>query len=209
MRMDESPSWLINLTTTSRDVVDGLVLVDGYVHAERSPEEVYMIEKAEAYGAHSVFFEAGRNGRPPTAQAFVFVSSDSDSDEEFAELHKRLWSWGGVPLLYRKTRGLIQLFRCAHKPDFVSPSGKLICKPHKTLEIAAAINNSDAWWDASRLYNGTLWDDPNVCKAMLSSTKAAHKGLIDAVKQLNAELNEEGVLRKHLRRKLLILSLYL
>ncbi|PCI57352.1 MAG: SAM-dependent methyltransferase [Alphaproteobacteria bacterium] len=165
------------------------------------------MEKAKAYGAHSVFFEAERNGRPPVAQAFIFVSSDSDGDEEFAKLHKRLWSWGGVPLLYRKTRGLIQLFRCAHKPDFVSPAGELICKPIETLKTAAAINNSDAWWDASRLYNGTLWDDPKTCKAMLSSTKAAHKGLIDAVKQLNAELNEEGVLKEHLRRKLLILSL--
>lgn len=207
MRIDESRQWLSNLTATSRDVVDGLVLVDGYVHSGRPPEEVYMIEKARAYGAHSVFFEAGQNGRPPVAQAFIFISNDTDNDTEFAELHKRLWSWGGVPLLYRKTRGLIQLFRCAHKPDFVSPSGELICKPIKTLKIAAAINHSDAWWDASRLYNGTLWDDPKVCKAMLSSTKAAHKGLIDAVKQLNADLNEEGVLKKHLRRKLLILSL--
>ncbi len=207
MRIDESREWLANLTTTSQDVVDGLVLVDGYAHAGRSPEEVYMIEKAKAYGAHSVFFEAAQNGRPPVAQAFIFISSDTDSDAEFAELHKRLWSWGGVPLLYRKTRGLIQLFRCAHKPDFVSPSGELICNPIKTLKIAAAINNSDAWWDASRLHNGTLWDDPKVCKTMLSATQAAHKGLIDAVKQLNTELNEEGVLKKHLRRKLLILSL--
>jgi hypothetical protein len=208
MRINNHRQWLHTLTTTTQDaVVDGLVLVDGYVRDGRPPEEIYMVEKAKAYGAHSVFFEAGRNGRPPIAQAFIFVSGEDDSDAEFAELHKRLWSWGGVPLLYRKTRGLIQLFRCSHKPDFISPSGELICKPIKFFKIATEINNSDAWWDASRLYNGTLWDDPKVCKEMLSATKGAHKGLIDAVKQLNDDLNEEGVLRKHLRRKLLILSL--
>jgi hypothetical protein len=42
---------------------------------------------------------------------------------------------------------------------------------------------------------------------MLSASKAAHKRLIDAVKQLNTELNKEGILKKHLRRRLLILSL--
>ena len=42
---------------------------------------------------------------------------------------------------------------------------------------------------------------------MLSAGKAAHKRLIDAVRALNADLNEEGILKKHLRRKLLILSL--
>ncbi len=206
--MDNSQQWLLNIEATPQsEAVDGLVLVEGYERNGRPPEEVIIIEKARAYNAHSVFFEAGRNDRPPIAQAFIFVSNDRSNDEEFAELHKRLWSWGGVPLVYRKTLGLIQLFRCAHKPDFVSPTGELKCKPIKTLKIATAISNSDAWWDASRLYNGTLWDDPKVCKEMLSSTKAAHKGLIDAVKQLNADLNNEGILRKHLRRKLLILSL--
>ena len=42
---------------------------------------------------------------------------------------------------------------------------------------------------------------------MLSAKKADHKRLIDAVRDLNDELNEEGILKKHLRRGLLILSL--
>lgn len=205
--MNDRAQWLIDLKSTSVDTtVDGLVPVAGYKYDGHSPEEVIMMEKAQAYGAHSVFFEAGRNGRPPVAQAFVFVSDGPADDSKFAELHKRLWSWGGVPLIYRKTPGLVQLFRCAHKPDFVSPSGEIVCKPIRTLNIAAAIASSDAWWDATRLRNGTLWDDPAVCKIMLSASKAAHKQLINAVKQLNSDLNGEGVLKKHLRRRLLILS---
>ena len=206
--MSDPTQWLIDLGTASVGAaVDGLVFVAGYGRDGRPPEEVAVIEKAEAYGAHSVFFEAGRNGRPPVAQAFVFVSDGSAHDTEFAKLHQRLWSWGGVPLVYRKTPGLVQLFRCTHKSDFVSATGEIICKPVKTLKLAAAIGNSDAWWDSSRLRNGTLWDDPAVCKTMLSASKAAHIGLINAVKQLNDELNKEGILKKHLRRRLLILSL--
>jgi len=157
-----------------------------------------------------VFFEASRNGRPPVAQAFVFISNAPTDDIEFAKLHKRLWSWGGVPLLYRKTNGLVQLFRCAHKPDFVAPGGELVCHPVRTLDIAGTISSmlsKDPWWDSAQIRNGTLWDVPSVCDEMLKVDKAAHKSLIAEVQRLNTFLNNEGVLKPHLRRKLLILSL--
>jgi hypothetical protein len=205
--MIDRAKWLFDLNGNSEgEPVDGLVPVEGYRHDQRPPEETAIMEKAQAYGAHAVFFEASRHGKPAVAQAFIFVSDGPDDDHLFAELHKRLWSWGGVPLLYRKTRGLIQLFRCAHKPDFISPKGEVVCSPFRVLDTAAKISD-DPWWDASRLRNGTIWDDPSACKAMLSASKAAHKQLIDAVRELNTQLNEEAVLRKHLRRKLLILSL--
>lgn len=206
--MSDRGKWLIELERQPVGALpDGLVLVDDYAPEGRPPEEVAIMEKAKSYNAQFVFFEAGQNGRPAIAQAFVFVSDGHDDDQQFANLHKRLWSWGGVPLVYRKTPGLVQLFRCAHKPDFVSPSGQIICKPIKTLSVAASISSDDAWWDATRLRNGTLWDDPAVCKLMMSASKSAHKHLIEAVKQLNIELNDEGILKRHLRRRLLILSL--
>jgi hypothetical protein len=206
--MSDHGKWLIDLERKPVGrLPDGLLPVSGYRPEGRPPEEVAIMEKAGAYNAQYVFFEAGQNGRPSTAQALVFVSDDSDDDQQFAILHRRLWSWGGVPLLYRKTAGLVQLFRCAHKPDFVSPSGQIICKPIKTLSVAASIASDDAWWDATRLRNGTLWDDPAVCRTLMSASKSAHKHLIEAVKQLNKELNEEGILKRHLRRRLLILSL--
>ena len=205
--MSDRAKWLVELGDPASSLtVDGLVPVQGYLRAGRPPEEVAMMEKAESYRAYAVFFEAGRNNRPPVAQAFVFISDGPADDPQFAQLHRRLWSWGGVPLLYRKTPGLVQLFRCAHNPDFISASGETVCKPVKTLKMAVAISD-DPWWDASLLRNGALWDDPAVCKVMLSASKAAHKSLIDAVKQLNTKLNDEGILKKHLRRKLLILSL--
>ncbi len=198
--MSNPGQWLIDLE------VDGLVPVRGYQRNGRPPEEVAMMLKAEAYGAHAVFFEAGRKGSPPLAQAFIFVSDGPANDPLFAEKHQRLWSWGGVPLIYRKTRGLVQLFRCAHRPDFISESGELACHPVKTLRLGAAIS-TDPWWNAEQLRNGTLWDDTKACKTLLSGKNAAHKGLIDAVKDLYDELNAEGILPQHLRRKLLILSL--
>ena len=209
--MSGGAQWLIDLDgAATATTVDGLVRVHGYRREGQPPEEVAMMEKARAYGAEAVFFEASRHGHPPVAQAFVFVSKNPADDPDFAQLHQRLWSWGGVPLLYRSTPGLVQLFRCAHKPDFATKTGEIACNPVKTLKTAGSVSGDlckEPWWDASRLRNGTLWDDPAVCKAMLSARKAAQRSLIDAVKDLNAELNVAGVLRKDLRRRLLILSL--
>ena len=164
------------------------------------------MERAAAFGADAVFFEASREGSSPVPQVFIFVSSGPPDDPSFGELHRRLWSWGGVPLVYRKLPGLLQLFRCAHKPDFVSSTGSTVCNPFKVLNAASTIS-SDPWWDSARLRNGTLWDDPDVCRLMLSANKAAHKRLIKAIDSLYHDLNAEGVLKKHLRRRLLILSL--
>jgi hypothetical protein len=206
---DDGPSrWFVDLDRASGAThIDGLVRVDGYAPAGRPPEEVATMEKARVYGAHSVFFEASRNGRAPVPQAFVFVSKDGSDDKAFAELHKRLWSWGGVPILYRRTPGQIQLFRCAHDPDFISASGEQVCKPFKFLDIGTRIAAKEAWWDAERIRNGTLWDDPEACRVMLSAQKAAHRKLVDVVRGLNDELTTKRLLTAPLRRRLLILSL--
>lgn len=199
-----APWWDAIESQTAASAVEGLVLVASYVSAGRPPEEVLMMERASAYGASAVFFGIGRDDASPIAQAFVY--DGALSDQRFAKVHKKLWSWAGVPLIYRSTRETLQLFRCAHGHDFLDASGNLVCRPAKTLDLAVKISN-DAWWDAERLRNGTLWDDPQVCDQLLSSEKSAHKALIGAVKRINDELNDESILPKPLRRKLLILSL--
>lgn len=197
--------WLTDFSVADNDaVVDGLVPVKGYKPIGRPADEVVIMEKAAHYGADAVFFEATRPGKAPVAQAFLYRSDGPEQDPDFAELHKRLWSWGGVPLVYRVTPGLVQLFRCAHRPDF-ERGGKTIFKPFRVLEFTCRIAE-DPWWDAERLRTGTLWDDPDVCDQLLSSQKAAQKTLIKEVQNLYQELKEEKLLSKSLSRHLLILS---
>lgn len=206
--MSNPGNWLTEFSVTdSRAVVNGLVPVHDYVKAGRPAEEVVIMEKAKHYGADAVFFEAPRDGKAPVAQAFLYRSNGPAQDPDFGKLHQRLWSWGGVPLVYRVTTGLVQLFRCAHRPDFEN-KGEIICKPFKTLQLASQIA-ADPWWDADQLHAGTLWDNPAVCKQLLSSKQSAQKTLIDAVKKLYRELNEQekDTLPKPLIRRLLILSI--
>lgn len=205
---NDGTSWLYAIAD-GRDLLalEGLVLVDGYDPAGRVPEEAAIMEKALVYGAHSVFFEVGRHGRAPTPQAFIFISSENgDDDQAFAELHKRLWSWGGVPLVYRAAPGYIQLFRCAHEADFISSDGRLVCKPIKTLELSAKISY-EVWWDAARIQNGTLWDDHEASIQLLSAQKSAHRRLMEGVRALSDMPAGRTLLNPELRRRLLILSL--
>ena len=207
--MNNRAQWLYDLEEHNPPTVEGLVSVAEYDNPKLWPEQRAIIEKARAYEAQYVFFEASRDGRPPVPQAFVFVSDNAASDDQFAQLHKRLWSWGGVPLAYRKTAGLVQLFRCAHKPDF-EQNGKVVLYPFEMLRLGSAIaakNASRPWWDADRLRNGTLWDDPLVCKQLLSNRQSAQKTLIKAVRDLHEDLIRRGVLPRTLRRRLLILSI--
>ncbi|MCY3753349.1 MAG: N-6 DNA methylase [Alphaproteobacteria bacterium] len=215
MTLDEAdpPSseadWLFAIGEGSASPeVDGLVAIDGYDPLGRPPEEVGLMERARDYGAFAVFFEASRHGRAPVAQALVFKTVTPD-DNAFAKLHQRLWSWGGVPLVFRASPGLVQLFRCAHEPDFVQDDGTLVCNPIRTLSRAAdiAAEEEAVWWSAARIRNGTIWDDPDACKLMLSADKSAHRALVEQVRALAKQLNDSDLLEPPLRRRLLILAL--
>ena len=205
----EAADWLFSIAKGEPiPALDGLIAVSGYERAGRPPEEVAIMEKAVSYGARAVFFEASRHGKAQIAQAFIFDARDDGlNDDEFAVLHKRLWSWGGIPLVYRTALGRIQLFRCAHKPDFAGPEGVPICNPVSTLELGAKIATLDVWWDSARIRNGTIWDDPHTCQEMLSATEAAHRTLVEAVRDLARQLAQRELLDERLRRRLLILSL--
>ena len=187
--------------------VDGLVAVRDFDPEGQAPEQVAIMERADAYRARAVFFEAPRNGKAPVAQAFIFDERDGFDDESFAMLHKRLWSWGGVPLAYLRGPGIVRLFRCAHKPDFSGADGKLVCNPIRTLRLGADIAKNEIWWDATRLRSGTIWDDPDACRLMLSAQQSAHRTLVEAVRGLADRLAERDMLDPRLRRRLLILSL--
>lgn len=204
----DGAEWLFAIGgDTDAPAVEGLVAVRDFDPLGQVPDVVAMIERAHAYGARAVFFEAQRNGRAPVAQAFIFDARDHPDDARFAELHKRLWSWGGVPLVYRAGPGIIQLFRCAHEPDFAGPDDVPVCNPIRTLKLGSEIAELDIWWDAQRIRNGAIWDDPDTCKLMLSATKSAHRKLVAGVRALANQLAESELLDPVLRRRLLILSL--
>ncbi len=200
--------WLFTIGAGGQPVdMPGLIPVAGYAPHGRRPSEVSAIETAASYGAHSVFFGSAQPGHEPIAQAFIFSGNAASDDAAFAQLHKRLWSWGGVPLVYRALPGQIQLFRCAHRPDFVGHGEQPVCHPIDTLKLGAEIAAQKAWWDGNRLQSGTIWDDPAICKRIMSAGDAAHRTLVNRVAELKTLLSGVPTISADLCRRLLILAL--
>ena len=208
--MTQRGTWLKDLTKPDAGSgIDGLVAVAGEAWRGADPAQVTVMETAARYGADYVFFRAPSATHPAIAEALVYVD-DALSDEEFAQLHRRLWSWGGVPLVYRKRRGRVDLLRCAHRPDFVSSDGQVRYSVFRTLNLLTDIDRNvevDPWWDISMIREGSLWDDPAVCEKLLSADKAAQRLLLQAIADRERDLDEQHVLPSSLRRRLLVLSL--
>jgi N-6 DNA Methylase len=191
---------------------DGLLSVVDPAAVDLPPDERLIMEKAKEYGADYVFFRA-REARKRVADALIFdhihAEDSNGSKAQFALLHRRLWSWSAVPLLYRRLRGKVDLFRCGHRPDFYTGSDAPAYKPFQSLQTAADVTHhleEKPWWDFRRLSNGTIWDSPSAAEALLSGD-AAHATLLKQIKELDAELAAQSRLRETLRRRLLITSL--
>ena len=177
-----------------------------------SADERVILEKAKkSFGASHVFFRA-RAGRPKVAEALVFddaCSKSTRTDDDFAKLHRRLWSWGAVPLVYRRLPGRVDMFRCAHKPDFDTGREQPKYSAYQSLNTAGEITQlleGKPWWDMWRLANGSLWDDKATAEQFLSED-SAHKTLLKKVEALDTRLEKESHLAKNLRRRLLVISL--
>jgi N-6 DNA Methylase len=201
-------TWLRDLRKSGASALDGLVSLADNDWRAGDPRRVVVLEKAETYGADYVLFRPSTPDKPVVPEALVFVDDGRD-DAAFAQLHRRLWSWGAVPLVFRKHAGRVDLLRCAHGPDFAASDGRLRYYPHDTLELLTLIDEATPapWWDLRQLQAGSLWDDPAVCEDLLSPDKAAQTGLIEAIAALDKELTERRILRAPLRRRLLVLSL--
>lgn len=201
-------SWLQELRKSGQDPHDGLVAVAGGAWRAGDPRRVGVLEKAVLYGADYVLFRPSGSEQPVVPEALVYIDDGLD-DKEFAELHRRLWSWGGVPLVFRKRAGRVDLLRCAHGPDFVGGDDGLCYRAFDTLDLLATLDarTPAPWWDLGQLQDGSLWDDPGVCKTLLSSDKAAQSALVQAIADRDRELALKRVLPAALRRRLLVLSL--
>lgn len=197
-------------------VASGLVAVGDSAQVSKLPADIRVIvEKAAIdFGATHIFFRS-RPGRPSIPEALVFDDTgkaNTRSNEQFAALHRRLWSWGAVPLVYRRLSGRVDVFRCAHKPDFDTTKALPQYAPHDWIDLLGTATDITAqlekkpWWDMRRLANGTLWDDRGIAKQFLSDA-SAHKTILEHVKALDKQLDKDSGLAPHLRRRLVIISL--
>ena len=172
-------------------------------------EEQAVIRDASAFPDVShVYFRRFDDGRSSQPAAFVVDNHDEHLDEaKIAILHKRLWLHGVAPLVYVAWPARIDVLTCARGPDFWR-DGDHVYEPVEQIELAADVASALAKrrrFSASRLADGTFWDDPGN-SVLARHDQSAHESLIRAIVETDNELGESlpETVRPLLRRLLLL-----
>lgn len=200
---------VLNLGAESGKSFPGLVSVRGK-RAGLSVDEEAAVRRADAIGdIDHVFFRRFSDARSSQVAAYVIDNHDSRfSERELAGIHQKLWWNGAAPLLYVGWQTRVDVLSCARGPDFWKKGDTLEYDPAETIDTAGRI--SDALqslrerFSAARLSTGTFWENEENAKLAVAE-KAAHRRLIQAVVETDAEL--EGEKNPVLRRLLLLVVL--
>lgn len=182
----------------------GLILVDA------EPADSYQriaLENAKKYKADAVYFRLFENDRPPLPQIYIYDFSKAEKDDdEVAELHKRLWNSGQVPLFFVFNKTEVKIFNCLKQPKI--KDGRVVYSPLETIKLAGRIQEQLKKEFSSRNFdNGAFWEISKY-KDKFKLNESAYEKLLVRLKQDKRELIAQKVLPEEgLIHKLLMLAI--
>lgn len=183
----------------------GLVPVRGSRPRLQIDEEA-AVRDAETLGdIDYIFFRRFSDNRSSQVAAYVIDNKeDRLSEDQLADIHRRLWLHGVAPLLYVDWQTRVDVLSCARGPDFWVDGARRY-NPAEQIQTAAQISDAmlhkQRRFSAFPLGDGTFWDNPENFK-LARADKAAHRRLIGAVVDTDRELG--GATNPILRRLLLL-----
>ncbi|MBX3450766.1 MAG: N-6 DNA methylase [Planctomycetaceae bacterium] len=198
----------LDFASPNGKLVSGLVaLRDGEEGVKRLDERLAVRDAIAIKHVDFVFFRRFSDNRSSQVVAYVVDNADNHlSEKDLADLHKRVWLHGGVPLIYVAWPTRLDVLTCARGPDFwhhgkyeYAPAQKISQAIHGTSAINVAL---DAQYSALRLIDGTFWDDPRNSN-LAKSRDRAHERLIAAVVETDEALHGD---KNPLLRRLLLLT---
>jgi hypothetical protein len=188
-------------------LVSGLVpLKDGEASITRVDERLAIRDAIAIGKIDYVFFRRFSDDRSSSVVAYVIDNVDNHLTEKaLADIHKKVWLYGGVPLIYVAWPSRIDILTCARGPDFWH-DGKYEYTPADHIEQAILEANTisqalESRYSAWRLADGTFWDDPRNA-SLANNSERAHERLIAAVVETDEAL--KGEVNPLLRRLLLL-----
>jgi type I restriction-modification system DNA methylase subunit len=184
----------------------GLLAVDDKI-LNHPVHEVLALRSAQKCKADFVYFRYFADGRPPLPQVYIYDNTQNKlTDFEIAEVHRKVWNRGEVPLMYVFTKTAIDIFSCVRQPDFLSDSGNLKYNPAKSLKLAGEVQNELDRFSGKILDSGAFWDNDKNAK-LVNKSKAAHQSLVTAISDFDKRMSKENFLDEKISRRLLILCI--
>jgi len=199
---------LSQLKLTPDSCFDGLVRV-----SENLPRDISLTEKRViqdtlkiSKNINFVFFRRFTEGDVRTSQAVAYIIDNTSKKlkpEALARLHHTLWLNGTVPLLYIDNEDSVDILSCAAKPAAEKAKDWTYNPLDVILANAENINEQIKRFSASRLADGTFWEDRRN-KDYIDTNKSAHNVLLEKIKQADKEINGEN---NPVARRLLLITL--
>jgi hypothetical protein len=186
----------------------GLVFVDEFPSNEY---EYIALEKAKKYDVDAVYFRRFDSGRASIPQIYIYDFTDRKENEgDIAELHKRLWNAGQVPLFFIFTRTEVKIFNCLKSPDVLDiETRKIVSTPMEIIELAAGVEkelDKQKEFSAKKFDNGSFWETSRY-KNNFNLSDGSYETLLTYLKIIRDKAIKEKILEKPIIQKLLVMTI--
>jgi type I restriction-modification system DNA methylase subunit len=185
----------------------GLVFVD---RPPSNPYEHIALEDAAKYEVDAVYFRRFDDGRPPIPQIYIYDNTETEKDEdEVADLHRRLWNSGQVPLFFIFTATEVKIFNCHSQSAFDEERGKVIYSPLETINLAAQVQKDIEKlkeFSAKKFDNGSFWETYKH-RDEFKLSESVYETLLQHLKEIKREIVSQDLLPKSTVQKLLVMSI--
>ncbi|TRX71715.1 class I SAM-dependent DNA methyltransferase [Carboxylicivirga sp. M1479] len=170
-------------------------------------EERLILNTAKKLNASAVYFRRFANNQSSKPQLFIFDNSNGQlSDDDIANIHRKIWSSGIVPLYYVFDKTNINIYDARKQVKYNDETGAISINPFKQLSLVKDSHNEYQKFSAQLFANGTFWEQKEVSKHFLNKESAENK-LIEGLKNVRKHFIEESGLERELANKLLVLSI--
>lgn len=170
-------------------------------------EERLVLDTAEKIGATAVYFRRFSDNQSSKAQLLIFDNtSNKFSGEEIAEIHRKIWSSGIVPMYYVFDNTNINIYDARKHVKYNEENQSISIDPFEQLSLVKESLKKFQNYSAKLFTNGTFWEQKEVRNQFLNKESAENK-LIEGLKNLRKQFIEESNLDCEVANKLLVLSI--
>ena len=163
-------------------------------------DEILVLHRAEELKAMAVYFRR-IEGRSSVPQLFIYDNSNHTlSDDDFIDIHRKIWSSGIVPLYYVFDQTEVKIFN-SRKPL----NKKLKRDELDSLLLTAEVHDKLKDYSAFQFRNGSFWELKKN-RGEFKADSSSSKKLIDELRKIRKAFSE-GHDDKTPHNKLLVLSI--
>jgi len=170
-------------------------------------EERLVVDLAKKLNATAVYFRRFADNQSSKPQLFIFDNTrNAFSQNELAELHRKIWSSGIVPLYYVFDNTNINIFDARKHVKYNKSTKTISVDPFDCLPIISDSYEQHQKYSARLFTNGTFWEQKELENHFLSKESSENK-LINGLKDVRTHFVVESGLGSKLAHQLLVLSI--